>query len=49
MKSVFLDRKIMLLFRIRLRSCQILLYFWEVRSIIAACGKIHGAYCRFDH
>ena len=24
-------------------------YFCEVRSIIAACGKIHGAYCRFDH
>ena len=24
-------------------------YFCEVRSIIAACGKIHGACCRFDH
>ena len=24
-------------------------YFCELRSIIAACGKIHGAYCRFDH
>ena len=24
-------------------------YFCEMRSIIAACGKIHGAYCRFDH
>ena len=24
-------------------------YFCEVRSIIAACGKIHSAYCRFDH
>ena len=24
-------------------------YFCEVWSIIAACGKIHGAYCRFDH
>ena len=24
-------------------------YFCEVRSIIAARDKIHGAYCRFDH
>ena len=24
-------------------------YFCEVRSIIAACGKVHGAYCCFDH
>ena len=24
-------------------------YFCELRSIIAACGKIHGAYCRFGH
>ena len=24
-------------------------YFCEVRSIIAAGDKIHGAYCRFDH
>ena len=24
-------------------------YFCEVRSIIAACNKILGAYCRFDH
>ena len=24
-------------------------YFCEERSIIVACGKIHGAYCRFDH
>ena len=24
-------------------------YFCEMRSIITACGKIHGAYCRFDH
>ena len=24
-------------------------YFCEVRSIIAACSKIHGACCRFDH
>ena len=26
-----------------------LVYFCEVRSIIAAGDKIHGAYCRFDH
>ena len=24
-------------------------YFCEVRSIIVACGKIHGAYSRFNH
>ena len=24
-------------------------YFCEVRSIIAACGKIHGAYSCFDY
>ena len=24
-------------------------YFCEMRSIITACGKIYGAYCRFDH
>ena len=24
-------------------------YFCELRSIIAACGKIHGTYCRFGH
>ena len=32
-----------------LRSFQILVIFCEVWSIIAACGKIHGAHCRFDH
>ena len=24
-------------------------YFCEVRSIIVVCGKIHDAFCRFDH
>ena len=52
MKSVCLDLKIMLLFGTGLRSSQILVIIVKcdkVKSIIAACGKIHGAYCRFDH
>ena len=39
-RAFFWIATIMLLFRIGLRSCQILCYFGEVRSIIPSCGKM---------
>ena len=50
MKSVFLDRKIMLLFRIRLRSCQIsVIFLWSAKVFEFQVQQIDPGYTYSGH